>query len=105
MSTLLAFGASRSSPFRKMYPIQWSILASTLKIVEVSKILSYLLELTNVVLLERDEYYAVAITYTCVEIPLFLNGLLLLAPKGEESLLYLSWVNRLLSCLIKSQLA
>ena len=63
MSTLLAFGASRSSPFRKMYPIQWSILASTLKIVEVSKILSHLLELTNVVLLERDEYYAVAITY------------------------------------------
>ena len=30
---------------------------------EVSKILSLLLELTNVVLLERDEYFAVAITY------------------------------------------
>ena len=46
-----------------MYLIQWNILASTLKIVEVSKILSVLLELTNLVLLERDEYYAVAITY------------------------------------------
>ena len=46
-----------------MYLIQWNILASSLKIVEVSKILSLLFEPTNVVLFGRDDYYAVAVTY------------------------------------------
>ena len=40
---------------------------STWKIVEVSKILSLLLELVDVVHLERDESYAVAITYEYLE--------------------------------------
>ena len=40
---------------------------STWKIVEVSKILSLLLELADVVHLERDESSAVAITYEYLE--------------------------------------
>ena len=40
---------------------------STWKIVEVSKILSLLLELVDVVHLERDESSAVAITYKYLE--------------------------------------
>ena len=47
--------------------MQWPILTSTWKIVEVSKILSLLWELVDVVHLERDESYAVAITYEYLE--------------------------------------